>query len=180
MDRPLLRLVLLALCLLLMGSSFVKCTSGDQGLHFVGGSTGDGSDGGDNNSAPTAESFTLRVAPNTPTSDTLLRATDPDGDALTYSIVNEPTLGNVVLNDASTGKFTYTASTPSGIDSFSYQASDGSLVSAVATVTIEIGMGSAMASLAPPDRGIRTCAATPVPLAGLALIAPEAPRAPAC
>jgi len=180
MDRPLLRLVLLALCLLLMGSSFVKCTTGDQGLHFVGGSTGDGSDGGDNNSAPTAESFTLQVAPNTPTSDTL-RATDPDGDALTYSIVNAPTLGTVELNDASTGRFTYTTGTQSGIDSFSYEASDGSLVSGVATVTIEIGMGSGMASLArPSDRGIGLCAAAPVSIAGLAARAPAAPRAPAC
>lgn len=140
------KLGVLAVSLLLMGSTVVKCTSGENGLHFAG-ATGDGV--GEDNSAPVAQSFTLHAMPNVATSGNL-EATDADGDALTFSIVAEPTMGTLELTDPVTGAFTYAASTLTGVDSFSYQASDGELDSTIAVVTVEIGAGAAMTSTLTP------------------------------
>ena len=63
--------------------------------------------------------------------------TDADGDALSVSILNPPQHGTVTLN--SDGSFTYTpAADFSGVDGFSYVASDGVASSEVATVTINV------------------------------------------
>ena len=52
-------------------------------------------------------------------------AIDPDNDNLTYSIINQPLKGEVVLNN-NAGSFTYTASTElAGNDSFTIGVSDG-------------------------------------------------------
>jgi hypothetical protein len=141
------KLGVLAVSLLLMGSTVVKCTSGENGLHFVG-ATGDDNGNGSGNSAPVAQGFTFQASPNMPASGNL-EATDADGDTLTFSIVAGPTLGTLELTDPGTGAFTYTASALTGVDSFSYQASDGDLDSAVAVVTVEIGAGAAMALTLP-------------------------------
>ncbi len=62
---------------------------------------------------------------------------DPDGDALTAVLVTEPEHGDLALS--SDGGFTYTPDANwNGVDHFTYQASDGSLVSNVATVTITV------------------------------------------
>ncbi|MET0829745.1 MAG: Ig-like domain-containing protein [Microbacterium sp.] len=62
---------------------------------------------------------------------------DVDGDALTATLVTGPTNGEVVVNGD--GSFTYTpAADFAGSDSFTYQASDGSLPSNTATVTITV------------------------------------------
>jgi VCBS repeat len=64
--------------------------------------------------------------------------TDPDGNPLTAALVTGPAHGTVTLN--ADGSFSYTgAAGYSGTDSFTYQASDGSLSSAPATVTIAVG-----------------------------------------
>src|SRR5262245_2038633 len=64
-------------------------------------------------------------------------ASDVDGDSLTYSLVNGPAHGSVVLN--SDGSFNYnTAANYRGGDSFTYLANDGSVDSNVATVSITI------------------------------------------
>ena len=66
-----------------------------------------------------------------------LTCTDPDGDALTLSIVAGPSKGS--LDGMSGGAVTYTPDAgESGADSFTYRASDGTAQSAPATVSITI------------------------------------------
>ncbi|MEX2174254.1 MAG: Ig-like domain-containing protein [Pirellulaceae bacterium] len=63
---------------------------------------------------------------------------DAEGDPLTAAIVSGPANGTVSLN--TDGSFSYTpASGFAGSDSFTYQATDGTNLSNVATVTIEVG-----------------------------------------
>ena len=62
---------------------------------------------------------------------------DVDGDPLTTVIVANASHGTVVLN--ANGSFTYTPNTNyNGPDSFTYKASDGSLQSSVATVSLTV------------------------------------------
>ena len=62
---------------------------------------------------------------------------DVDGDSLTAVLVDAPAHGTLTLN--ADGSFTYTPESGfRGIDSFTYQASDGELTSQVATVTITV------------------------------------------
>ena len=62
---------------------------------------------------------------------------DPDGNPITAVKLTDPAHGTVVLN--SNGSFTYTpAPDYNGSDAFTYQASDGTLSSATATVTITV------------------------------------------
>ena len=136
-----LKLGLLAASLLAMGSTAFRCTSGERGL-IAGVATGDLED----DDAPTVESFTIQAEPNLPASG-FLRGSDPDGDSLTFSIVAAPANGIVDLTDPSSGAFTYVAGETSGLDSFSYRASDGVLESPIAIVTVEIGAAASMASL---------------------------------
>src|SRR5213075_3157179 len=61
-----------------------------------------------------------------------------DGDALNAILVSQPTHGVLTLN--TNGGFTYFPETNYlGSDSFTYQANDGALNSAIATVTITVG-----------------------------------------
>jgi VCBS repeat-containing protein len=63
--------------------------------------------------------------------------TDPEGDALTASLVDPAGQGLVNLN--TDGSFTYTPGNNfSGTDSFTYRASDGSAESNIATATITV------------------------------------------
>jgi VCBS repeat-containing protein len=56
----------------------------------------------------------------------LLPASDPDGDALTFAVASAPTLGTVVVTDASNGAFTFTPNPGAmGYDTFTFEASDG-------------------------------------------------------
>jgi VCBS repeat-containing protein len=72
-----------------------------------------------------------------------VKATDVDGPALTYALVANGSKGSATL-DPATGAFRYTAASgASGTDRFTYRASDGSLPSNVATVTIAIASGNA-------------------------------------
>ena len=67
----------------------------------------------------------------------LANDTDPDGDPLTVSIVNEPEHGTVTLS--ADGSFVYTPEANfHGVDGFSYLASDGSGNSEVASVTVNV------------------------------------------
>jgi VCBS repeat-containing protein len=62
---------------------------------------------------------------------------DPDGDALTASLVSGPSHGTLTLN--ANGSFSYTpAANFNGPDSFTYHASDGSVTSNIATVSITV------------------------------------------
>jgi VCBS repeat-containing protein len=67
----------------------------------------------------------------------LANDSDPDGNSLTAVLVSGPSHGTLTLN--TNGAFTYTpAADYHGSDSFSYRASDGSLTSNLATVTITL------------------------------------------
>lgn len=66
---------------------------------------------------------------------------DPDKNNLTAHLVDGPDNGTLTLN--SDGTFTYTPNTGyNGTDSFTYTASDGSLSSGEATVTITISLST--------------------------------------
>jgi len=72
----------------------------------------------------------------------LLPASDPDGDALTFAVASAPTLGTVVVTDASTGAFTFTPNPGAmGYDTFTFEASDGE-ASSVGTQMIFIVAGT--------------------------------------
>ncbi|MFG2621181.1 FG-GAP-like repeat-containing protein [Streptomyces sp. NPDC048507] len=66
--------------------------------------------------------------------------TDPDGSPLTAALVTGPAHGTLTLN--ANGSFTYQpAATYVGSDSFTYKATDGTVDSNVATVTLNVTAG---------------------------------------
>ena len=72
-----------------------------------------------------------------PAPGVLANDSDPDGDPLTAVLVTGPSHGSLTLN--ANGSFSYTpAADFAGSDSFTYRASDGTLTSNVATVTISV------------------------------------------
>ncbi len=87
-----------------------------------------------------------------------LTASDFEGDALTYSLVTQPTLGSVTLDNAATGDFTYTPLPGfTGVETFTFQVFDGtdaSVVDGIETVGVDasptLGAGGAL-SFAPGD-----------------------------
>ncbi|MBF0339878.1 MAG: tandem-95 repeat protein [Magnetococcales bacterium] len=90
------------------------------------------------NDAPVAANGTFTTNEDTSLAGTLA-ASDVDGDALTYSLVSLPTKGTVTITNTATGAFTYTPNlNANGTDSFTFRASDGTLSSNTATVTITI------------------------------------------
>lgn len=87
------------------------------------------------NRAPVATAQSVSTAEDTAKAITLA-ATDADGDALTYSVVANPTHGT--LSGSGTSR-TYTPVTGySGADSFSFKANDGTVDSNTATVSIAV------------------------------------------
>src|SRR5207249_3842859 len=67
----------------------------------------------------------------------LANDTDVDGDPLTAVLATAPTKGTLALN--ANGSFTYTPNANvNGSDTFTYRASDGTLTSNLATVTMAI------------------------------------------
>ena len=67
----------------------------------------------------------------------IFNAYDPDDDSLTFSIISLPTNGIVNIIDEESGTYTYNPEIGfSGIDSFTFNASDGELVSNEAIVTL--------------------------------------------
>jgi VCBS repeat-containing protein len=67
----------------------------------------------------------------------LANDSDPDGDGLTAAVVSGPSSGQLTLN--ADGSFSYTPdSNFNGADRFTYQASDGTLSSVAAAVTIAV------------------------------------------
>lgn len=74
-----------------------------------------------------------------------VRASDPDGDGLSYVLRSPPAHGSVTVDGA---RFTYTPRPGfSGIDGFAFEASDGTLASTnMATVTV-----GAPPSITPPE-----------------------------
>lgn len=81
----------------------------------------------------------LHVHPGT-TVASVLRAEDPEGDQLTYRIVDLPTQGTAFITDPLGGNFTYTARQDAAVgqDSFTFVANDGTTDSNIGTITVNI------------------------------------------
>lgn len=111
------------------------------------------------NTVPVA--FDVSVKTNMDESlDATLSAQDADSDALTYSITELPTMGNVEILDAATGEFRFTPLAGAfGNDLFRYRVNDGTDNSAEATVSIVVNRKPAA-----EDQSMR--AATSLPAAG--------------
>jgi hypothetical protein len=91
------------------------------------------------NTAPIATDGSLTVDAGSSASGTL-DASDPDGESFTFALVDNGAKGTAVLDDASTGAFTYTANAgSSGDDTFTFEVTDiRGLTSNVATMTVDI------------------------------------------
>ena len=93
------------------------------------------------NRAPTAADGSYSTAEDTPlmvaAPGMLGNDSDPDNNSLSAVLVAGPSHGTISLNPD--GSFTYTPATNYiGSDSFTYQASDGTLASELATVTLTV------------------------------------------
>ena len=88
------------------------------------------------NAPPVASGDSVSVTAGGSVSDTL-SGSDPDGEPITYDIVANGSKGTAVLDNASTGAFTYTANAnASGDDTFTFTVTDNrGLESNVATIT---------------------------------------------
>ena len=86
---------------------------------------------------PVAEDSAMETYKNLPNTG-MLKASDPEGQTLTYTVTRQPKRGTVTI--AENGSFTYTPKKNKiGIDSFTYTATDpAGKVSREATVTITI------------------------------------------
>jgi len=92
---------------------------------------------GKQDNAPVAEDFALETYKNLP-NQSQLKASDPEGEKLTYTLMRQPKRGEITLHED--GSFTYTPKKNKvGVDSFTYTAADpAGNVSREATVTIQI------------------------------------------
>ncbi|MHB0939330.1 MAG: Ig-like domain-containing protein [Armatimonadota bacterium] len=92
----------------------------------------------DPNSAPVAQDSTYATDDTAPVNATMI-ATDANGDPLTFYLVSQPMAGTLVVNDATTGAFTYTpAAGITGQYSFTFIAYDGKLLSNVGKITFNV------------------------------------------
>ncbi|MET0554799.1 MAG: FG-GAP-like repeat-containing protein [Vicinamibacteria bacterium] len=99
------------------------------------------------NDPPQASSQSVATSEDVPLAITL-GASDPDGDALVYTIVTPPALGALT---GSGGARTYTPqANASGSDSFTFVVSDGQVQSAPATVSITVGAVNDAPTVAAP------------------------------
>jgi VCBS repeat-containing protein len=90
------------------------------------------------NDPPTAENMAIVTDRNVALSGQL-SGSDPDGDALTYSIVSNGAKGTAEITNPGSGAFTYTPATNEfGDDAFTFKVNDGTVDSGVATVSITI------------------------------------------
>ncbi|MBQ7340583.1 MAG: cadherin-like domain-containing protein [Oscillospiraceae bacterium] len=92
---------------------------------------------GKEDKAPAAQDSSVETYKNLPNTGTL-QVSDPEGQALTYTLVRKPKRGEVVI--AQDGSFTYTPKKNKvGVDSFTFTAADpAGNVSREATVTVQI------------------------------------------
>lgn len=88
------------------------------------------------NQPPVVPDYSFDTVQNTPVGGQII-ATDPDGNLLTYSLANAPTLGTALVNPD--GTFTYTPNPGVvGTDIFSVLVSDGRGGTATSVVTVNI------------------------------------------
>ncbi|MBF0614511.1 MAG: tandem-95 repeat protein [Magnetococcales bacterium] len=90
------------------------------------------------NRAPVASSGTLTVVSGAVTNGQLA-GSDADGDGLTYTLLSNGAQGVVTLDNPATGAYRYQPNVnASGTDRFTFQVSDGRVLSEVATVEITL------------------------------------------
>ncbi len=87
------------------------------------------------NDAPLADDQSVTTPEDTPV-DIVLTGSDPDGDALTYTIITQPANG-VLSGDAPNLQYTPNADY-NGPDTFTFMVNDGQVDSNTATVSIEV------------------------------------------
>ena len=95
----------------------------------------------DSNTSPQAQndSFETEEGVSVTTTNVLANDTDPDGDALSISLVDSSSAQNGTVIDNGNGTFTYTPPSGfTGVDSFNYSVSDGKGGEAQATVLITV------------------------------------------
>lgn len=92
---------------------------------------------GKEDKAPIAEDFAIETYKNLP-NEGKLKATDPEGQEMTYTVLRKPKRGEVTFHED--GSFVYTPKKNKvGVDSFTYTATDpAGNVSREATVTVQI------------------------------------------
>jgi len=92
---------------------------------------------GKHDQAPVAEDSAMETYKNLP-NEAMLKAKDPEGQALTFTVTRQPRRGDVVIRED--GSFHYTPKKNKvGVDSFTYTAADpAGNVSREATVTVTI------------------------------------------
>ena len=92
---------------------------------------------GKEDKAPVAEDLAIETYKNLP-NDGILKTSDPEGQAMIYTVIRAPRRGQVTIRED--GTFTYTPKKNKvGVDSFVYTATDSSgNVSREATVTVQI------------------------------------------
>lgn len=92
---------------------------------------------GKQNQAPVAEDSTLETYKNLP-NEAMLKVKDPEGEALTFTVVRQPRRGEVTIRED--GSYVYVPKKNKvGVDSFTYTAADpAGNVSREATVTVTI------------------------------------------
>ena len=109
------------------------------------------------NGAPTATDASATV-PEDGSVEVPLAASDPDGDALSFSIVTEPAHGTVSLAG---NVATYTPDANyHGADAFTFEASDGNATSNVATASLTVAPANDPPALAPITGQIVTAGAS--------------------
>ena len=111
--------------------------------------------------APIANSQSVTTGQDTPVHITLT-ASDPNGDALTYTVLSGPSHGSTGATSGSSRTYTPAAGYH-GPDSFTFRVSDGTLTSNVATVSITV-LPAAPVNRAPvaTSKSISTPKNTPV------------------
>lgn len=92
------------------------------------------------NEPPVTSNLSFAITSGNAVSQTLT-ATDPEGDALQFEIVSNPSNGTLSLDNATTGAFTYTSAGGVNVAQFTYKAKDPSgsnTFSNTSTVSIQI------------------------------------------
>lgn len=105
-------------------------------VFYCSGTTGDGAFLPGDNRPPVAADDSYQVPAGTSLSGAV-RATDPDGDPLVFTLVSGPTLGRLARFEGATGAFLY-VSTDAGTDTFTFRASDGRAVSGTGRVDLTV------------------------------------------
>ncbi|MBF0117019.1 MAG: putative Ig domain-containing protein [Magnetococcales bacterium] len=140
------------------GSAILNATTGSVTYTPTSGLSGTDSftfkvNDGTVDSAPATVAVTIEVPPNVPpvavngslnanqgvaTTGTL-NASDEEGSALTYQIIDNGSKGTATITNQATGAFSYTPNSGStGTDTFTFRVNDGADDSSVATVNITI------------------------------------------